>query len=68
MEILKVMLAAILLVAFSVVAISIRMLLKKGATFRKSCSSVDPVTGKRIGCTCGSHDPDDCHHRKEPKP
>ncbi len=50
---LKVVLLAIIIVALAVGAIAIKMFLVKGGEFRKSCSSVDPATGKPLGCTCG---------------
>lgn len=50
---LKVILIATLLMALAFAGIAIKMFFRKGAEFRKSCSSVDPSTGKRLGCTCG---------------
>ena len=43
--------AILLLISFCF--IGIKMFLKKGGEFKKQCSSVDPLTGERIGCSCG---------------
>ncbi|MBW6490878.1 MAG: hypothetical protein K0B15_06735 [Lentimicrobium sp.] len=51
--ILKVLLLAVVIIGFSIAGIAIKMFLKKGGEFKKSCSSVDPNTGQRLGCTCG---------------
>ena len=44
--------AILLLISFCF--IGIKMFLKKGGEFKKQCSSVDPLTGERIGCSCGN--------------
>lgn len=50
--ILKVILLAIVIVGLSIAGIAIKMFAKKGGEFKKSCSSVDPHTGQRMGCSC----------------
>ena len=50
---LKVLLITIVLLAIAVSAIGIKMFVKKGGEFKKSCSTIDPDTGERIGCSCG---------------
>jgi len=52
----KLFLFSFVLVAIAVAAIAIKMLVKKDGEFKKACSSVDPKTGKAIGCTCGHGD------------
>jgi flagellar basal body-associated protein FliL len=52
--IIKVILIAIVLVGLAVAGIAIKMFFLKGSEFKKSCGSVDPVTGVKIGCSCGS--------------
>ncbi len=52
----KVILLSVVLVSIAIAAIAIKMFIKKGGEFKKSCSSVDPATGNRIGCTCGHAD------------
>ena len=49
---LKVLIITIVLLAIAIAAIGIKMFVKKGGEFKKSCSSIDPNTGERIGCTC----------------
>ncbi len=53
---LKVILITVVLLALAIAGIAIKMFLKKGGEFKKQCSSVDPDTGERIGCTCGKSD------------
>jgi hypothetical protein len=50
---LKILLITIVLLALAIGGIAIKMFLKKGGEFKKQCSSVDPDTGERIGCSCG---------------
>jgi len=50
----KLLLISIILVAFAIAAIAIKMFVQKGGQFSKSCSSVDTTTGERIGCDCGN--------------
>lgn len=50
---LKVLIITVILLALAISAIAIKMFLKKGGEFKKQCSSVDPDTGERIGCSCG---------------
>lgn len=52
--ILKLLLITIVIVAISIAFIAIKMFFIKGGEFKKSCSSVDPNTGERLGCSCGS--------------
>lgn len=52
--ILKVILIAIVLVGLSMAGIAVKMFFKKGAEFKKSCGSVDPTTGRKIGCSCSA--------------
>ena len=42
--------AVILFISFCFIVI--KMFFKKNGEFKKQCSSVDPLTGERIGCTC----------------
>lgn len=49
----KIILISVVLLAIAISGIAIKMFLKKGGEFKKQCSSVDPDTGERIGCTCG---------------
>lgn len=49
----KMIILAIVLVGLAVAGLAIKIFLTKEGTLKKSCSSVDPTSGKRIGCTCG---------------
>jgi len=50
----KTLIPAILLIGLAVLGIAIKMFFIKGSSFTKTCGSVDPVTGKKIACTCGA--------------
>ena len=52
----KLILLSVILIAIAIAAIAIKMFVKKDGEFRKSCSSVDPETGKPLGCACGHGD------------
>ncbi|MHC1702973.1 MAG: hypothetical protein AB9846_03595 [Tenuifilaceae bacterium] len=52
----KLFLFAVLLIGIAVLGIAIKMFFIKGSTFTKTCGSVDPTTGKKIACTCGTND------------
>ncbi len=58
----KLILITIVVVGIAFLAIGIKMLLVKGGTFKKQCSSTDPKTGKKIGCTCGGGDDGECEN------
>ncbi len=49
---LKILLAAIILVGLSWMAIAIKMFIQKNGKFSKSCQSVDAKTGKPVSCSC----------------
>ena len=52
----KILLITIVLLALAISGIAIKMFLKKGGEFKKQCSTIDPDTGERLGCTCGKED------------
>ncbi|HAH59391.1 MAG: hypothetical protein KUL83_12600 [Lentimicrobium sp.] len=60
--ILKVILLAVLIVGLSIAGIAIKMFAQKGGEFKKSCGSVDPHTGQRIGCSCGKAEDSTCNN------
>jgi len=62
--ILKLLLITVVLVAIALAGIAIKMFLVKGGEFKKQCSSVDPTTGQRLGCSCESGGHGTC--RNEP--
>ncbi len=53
---LKLFLVVFIVIAISFGLIAIKMFLKKGGSFEKKCSSVNPKTGEKFGCTCGNND------------
>lgn len=62
---LKLILLSIVVIGIAVAAIAIKMFIKKGGEFKKSCSTVDPVTGNPLGCSCGNSDGgENCENRE----
>jgi hypothetical protein len=51
---LKVLIISIILLGLAFAGFAIKILLTKNGEFKKSCSSIDPVSGERYGCSCGS--------------
>jgi hypothetical protein len=60
---LKLLIVTIVVVGLAIAAIAIKMFVKKGGEFKKSCSSVDPDTGERFGCTCGKSSGEVCENK-----
>lgn len=54
-----------IVVALFLIGLGVKMLVKKNGEFKKQCSVVDPLTGERVGCTCGKKATDVC--KNEPK-
>ena len=50
--------------ALAFAGIAVKMFFKKDGEFKKSCSSVDPNTGKKIGCVCGDEG-SDCENKRK---
>ncbi|HBX53125.1 MAG: hypothetical protein A2275_18165 [Bacteroidetes bacterium RIFOXYA12_FULL_35_11] len=66
---LKVLIPAIVLLILAFLGFAIKMFFIKNGEFKKTCSSVDSKTGKRIGCVCNGEDDENCvnyeeHHGK----
>lgn len=59
---LKLILAATILLGLAFAGIAIKMFFFKDAEFSKSCSSVDPKTGQRLGCSCGGDESASCEN------
>lgn len=67
--ILKVFLVAFVLVAIAFAGFAVKMFFSRNAEFKKSCSSIDPATGQRLGCSCGTGDGgENCVNRNEKQP
>lgn len=57
----EVIIAAVLLLGLAIGGIAIKMFLKPGGQFTKSCTSTyDPDTGKPRPCSCASGMPEEC--------
>jgi len=57
MTFLKLLAITIVLLVFALIAFGIRRIFDKKAAYpASSCSSVNPETGERAGCACGSED------------
>ena len=59
---LKLILVATVLIGIAFAGIAIKMFFVKGAQFQKSCSSVDPNSGQRLGCSCGGDESASCEN------
>lgn len=67
--ILKLILIGSILLALAMAGIGIKLLVKKNGEFKHTCGSVDPVTGERVGCSCGSGtNENSCSTNKYAKP
>ena len=60
---LEVFLIAIVLVGLAIAGIAIKMFVKKDGQFVKTCGSVDPKSGKIVGCTCGEEEGKTCENK-----
>ena len=60
----KLIIISVVLLGLAVAGIAIKMLVSKDGEFKKSCSSVDPNTGERLGCSCGGENEDSCRNKE----
>jgi hypothetical protein len=60
---LKLILAAVVLLSIAFAGIALRLFFFKNAEFHKSCSSVDPKSGQRLGCSCGGDESTACENK-----
>ena len=64
----KLLLLTIVLLGIAFAGFAVKMFFKKDGEFKKQCSSIDPHTGKSLGCSCegapgdGSCRNDDTEH------
>lgn len=61
---LKILLLSVVIVAIAFAGFAVKMFFKKDGEFKKSCSSVDPKTGQRIGCVCGGEGDGSCKNKE----
>ena len=59
---LKLIIISVVLLGLAVAGIAIKMFLSKDGEFKKSCSSVDPNTGERLGCSCSGENHGTCRN------
>jgi hypothetical protein len=59
---LKLLLISIVFIGLAFLGVAIKMFFKKNYTFKKQCSSVDPDTGKALGCSCGGPGDGSCRN------
>jgi hypothetical protein len=63
---LKILLITIVFLALAFAGFAVKMFFKKDGEFKKSCSSVHPKTGERLGCVCAGQGDGSCEN-KDPK-
>lgn len=61
---LKLFLVTVGLLAIAFAGFAIKMFVQKDGEFKKQCSTLDPQTGKNLGCSCEGQ-PSDGSCRKE---
>lgn len=49
---LKLFILTIIVLAIAFAGFAIKMFVKKDGEFKKQCSTIDPHTGKNLGCSC----------------
>lgn len=62
---LKLILITASILAIAIFGIAIKMFLKKDGQFTKSCSSVDPKSGKNVACTCHDNEGAKCDNENQ---
>jgi hypothetical protein len=60
----KLLLLSIVVMAIVFAGLAIKMFFKKDGEFKKQCSTIDPHTGRNLGCSCEGT-PSDGSCRKE---
>ncbi len=58
----KLLLVAIALTGIAFAGIAVKMFFLKDGQFKKSCSSIDPKTGKAMDCSCGGSADSSCNN------
>lgn len=49
---LKILLITVVFLALAFAGFAVKMFFQKDGEFKKSCSSVHPKTGEKLGCVC----------------
>jgi hypothetical protein len=61
----KLIILSVVLIGLAIAGIAVKLLVSKEGEFKKSCSSVDPKTGQRLGCSCGGEEEGSSCRNKE---
>ena len=61
---LKILLITIVFMALAFAGFAVKMFFKKDGEFKKSCSTVHPKTGERLGCVCGGEGDGTCKNKE----
>ena len=61
---LKILLITIVFLALAFAGFAVKMFFRKDGEFKKSCSSVHPDTGERLGCVCGGEGDASCKNKE----
>jgi hypothetical protein len=61
---LKILLLSVVILAIAFAGFAVKMFFKKEGEFKKSCSSVHPKTGERLGCVCGGEGGELCKNKE----
>ncbi len=60
---LKLLIITITFIGLAIALIAIKMFVKRNGEFKKLCSSIDPTTRERYGCTCNKSKEETCENR-----
>ena len=60
---LKIFLITVVFLALAIAGFAVKMFLQKDGEFKKQCSSINPDTGERYGCVCGSDGDEVCENK-----
>lgn len=63
MMFLKILLITIVFLGLAFAGFAVKMFIKKDGEFKKQCSSVDPQTGRKIGCHCDGEGEGNCDNK-----
>jgi len=62
MAFIKILLITVVFLALAFAGFAVKMFFKKDGEFKKQCSTVDPKTGRSLGCSCGGTGDGSCHN------
>ena len=59
----KLLLISVVFLALAFAGFAIKMFIEKNGEFKKQCSSIDPHTGKNLGCVCDGERDGSCDNK-----